>query len=252
MAAREVFQGINSYFRSVTIISKYRMWRFIVLPGILSILYIIVLIFLGVNYIADISSYFSGRYLPEFLQNGFMEIILVFILWVVFLIVIFITYKEFVLIFFSPVLTYLSEKVEKLVYNQDPPSFTLKSMFYEIFRGIALLIRNLFFMLLFTLISWLVIFIPIIGTIASPILILIVQSYYTGVGLADITLERKKYTVKQSIAFGRENKSRMMGLGLGFIIILMLPVIGWFFAPGLGVIAATVTSLEIIDKGNNI
>ncbi|MBN2039747.1 MAG: EI24 domain-containing protein [Spirochaetes bacterium] len=251
MAVKELFQGINSYFKAVIIISRYKLWKYLILPGILSILYIIVLISLGVSYIPDISAYFTANYLPEFLQRGFMQVVIVFILWLFFLIVIFITYKEFILIFFSPVLSYLSEKIEKVTFNHEPPPFTVKSFFYEIFRGIVFSLRNLVFMLLFTLISWLLIFIPVIGTVISPLLILLVQSYYAGIGLSDITLERKKFPVKESITFGKENRAEMTGLGLGFIIILMLPVIGWFFAPGLGTVAATLTAMEIIEKKNN-
>ncbi len=99
-----------------------------------------------------------------------------------------------------------------------------------------------------TFLAWLVTVIPVIGPPVSAFLILIIQSYYSGFSLIDYTLERKRYTVGESIAFAKRNRSRVTGVGMGFILIMFVPVIGWFAAPGFGVVAATLSSLEIIEE----
>jgi CysZ protein len=244
---RGLIYGITSYFKAATVISRNKLWPYLIVPGLLSVCYIGLLITLGVIYLTGLSTDIITNYFPVFLQGGFMHITISIILWILLLILIFITYKEVVLILFSPILGYLSEKIEKALYNREPPPFSLKRLIIDIVRGLILFIRNLILMLILTLLAWLVIFIPFLGTIASPILILIVQAYYTGIGLTDITLERKKYSIKKSLHFARDNRASMIGLGVGFIILLMIPLIGWFAAPGLGISAATIVSLEKIN-----
>ncbi len=241
-----LFYGITSYFKAAVIISKYKLWPYLIAPGILSLCYISLLIIIGVSFLTGISADIVANYFPVFLQGKFMQVTVSIILWIFLLLLIFITYKEVVLILFSPILSYLSEKIETVLYNREPPPFSLKRLIIDIIRGLILFIRNLFLMLILTLLSWLVVFIPLLGTIASPILILIVQAYYTGIGLSDITLERKKYSIKESIRFARENRATMTGLGVGFIVLLMIPIVGWFAAPGYGITAATIVCLEKI------
>lgn len=244
MFIKEFFSGIRCYSRAARVISGNRLWLYISVPGILSILYISLLIILGALFFTDFSLYINANFIPGFIQGQITQVIIAVILWLLLLIIGFITYKEVVLIFFSPILSYLSERVEKLVYGQDPPAFNLKNLAKDIIRGLALSLRNLLLMLGFTLFAWLISFIPVIGTAVSPFLILFIQSFYGGAGLADYTLERKRYSVYASVDFARSNRARITGVGLGFILLLMIPVIGWFAAPGYGTVAATLAVLE--------
>ncbi len=108
--------------------------------------------------------------------------------------------------------------------------------------------RNMFLTVILTLSAWLTVFIPIIGMMISPVLIILIQSFYDGFGLVDYTLERKRYSVKKSIQFAGENRGRVIGVGMGFMFLIMIPVLGWLTAPTYGTVAATLAALDKMNK----
>ena len=147
-------------------------------------------------------------------------------------------------ILFSPILAYISETVECNVYNEASVSFNLTFFFKDIVRSVIINTRSLALMFVLTLLAWLLVLIPLLGAIVSAILILGIQAYFSGTGLIDYTLERKRFSVRESIQYAREHRSNVMGLGLGFMLLLLIPVIGWFMAPGYGAVASTLATLE--------
>ena len=80
--------------------------------------------------------------------------------------------------------------------------------------------------------------------------VLLVHAYYDGFSVMDYTLERKKYSVRASTAFAQKNKARLMGVGMGFVLMMAIPIIGWLAAPGYGTVAATLSALDIIESEN--
>ena len=62
--------------------------------------------------------------------------------------------------------------------------------------------------------------------------------YYNGILLTDYTLERQGFNLKQSEDFYSAHKPEMFAIGLGFMFLLLIPVIGWFIAPTYGLVAS--------------
>ncbi|MEM7392218.1 MAG: EI24 domain-containing protein, partial [Verrucomicrobiota bacterium] len=73
----------------------------------------------------------------------------------------------------------------------------------------------------------------------------IIQWYYTGAGLISPVLERRGNPVRDRLKFCRNHRGKSMGLGAGFTLMMMIPLVGWYFAPTIGAIAAT---LLVIDE----
>ena len=140
------------------------------------------------------------------------------------------------LIIGTPYFSYISSKVALLLGKKNS-SFTFKQLWKEIKRGLKLSIRNsvkqFFLILVITGFS----FIPIIG-IFSPLLTFIVQAYYNGILMTDYTLERNSYDVKESKRYYKEHKPYLFSIGLGFMFLLLIPVIGWFLAPTYALVAS--------------
>jgi hypothetical protein len=44
--------------------------------------------------------------------------------------------------------------------------------------------------------------------------------------------------VRETSAFNRAHKPEMFALGLGFMFLLSIPVVGWFVAPTYGLVAS--------------
>ncbi|QTA89839.1 EI24 domain-containing protein [Desulfonema magnum] len=247
---KEFFKGIGAYVKAHRTISKYNLWSYMTLPGIMSLCYIFLLIFLGNIYFSGLSDHINKNWIPTFMKGEAMVIVTFVLLWIVLFLIAYITYRQIVLIFFSPILSYLSEVTEKVVYNEPPPELNFKDFVKDIIRGLIINLRNLFLTIILTFFAWILVFIPILGVMVSPVLMFLIQFYYNGFGLIDYTLERKRYSVRESIEFARGNRARVIGVGAGFMLMLLIPLVGWFSAPAYGTIAATLAALDKINEND--
>lgn len=248
MFIKEFLIGFGKYFKGHRVISKNKLWTFVLIPGGMGLVYIAILIFLGYNNFSDISDYIMTHWMPGFMKAGVTNVITTILLWLVLFVMWFISYKIVVLTLFSPLLSFLSELIEKKEYHREGPPFSVKQIFRDLWRGLVINLRNLFFTLLFIVPAWLLVFIPVVGAIVSPILILFIQFYFDGFGFTDYTLERKQFSIKDSIRFGKRNRWRIIGVGMGFWLLFMIPIIGWILAPAYATAAATLAALDKISE----
>lgn len=248
---KELFRGLHSYIRAHRVISEHKLWTYVVIPGVMSVCYILLLIFLGRLYFTEISAYITGHWIPTSIKGDITVTITTVLLWILLLLIGYITYKQMILIFFSPILSYLSELTETVVYNEPAPEFCFKNLVRDIVRGLIINLRNLFLTLILMMIAWVMILIPGLGPPLSTSLMLLIQFFYDGSGLVDYTLERKRYSVRESIHFVKANRARVVGVGMGFMLILIIPLAGWFAAPSYGTVAATLATLDKIREEND-
>lgn len=244
MIIKDFFSSLKSYIRAHDIIFKNKLWPYLLIPGIMSVVYIFVLLLLSKIYLADISAYVMEHWIPEFMKGSYMSFITQVILWFAFVLTALISYKHVVMVIFSPLLATLSQVVEQIVYNNPAPAFSWNQFFKDIIRGLVINIRIIFMTILLSIPAWIIVFIPIVGAIISPLLLLWIQAYYGGFGLVDYTLERKMYPVNKSVLFVHSHKSAVTSLGLWFTLLMMIPIIGWIAAPAYGTVAGTLVSLE--------
>ena len=248
MIIKEFLNGIRAYPRAHKVIKDHKLWPYIIIPGIISLCYVFLMVVVGKIYFPELIAYIWTHWVPSFMRWEFVRIITGFALWIIFILTIYITYQPVILVVFSPVLAILSETTEKRAYNREFPHFKLKAFFRDIVRSVHINLRNTALMIFFIIPAWLFIFIPVIGTIISAVLIFLIQSHYNGFSLADYTLERKRLPVKQRIEFAKTNRGRILGIGAGFMLIVIIPVLGWFMAPAYGTVAATLATLDVLDK----
>ncbi len=244
----EFIHGLRAYATANQVILKHRLWPYLIVPGVLSLVIIMIIITGGTIYFDDLSQYISTNWLPGFMNHPAMTFVTAFLLWILLLIIGFMAYKHIVLVLFSPVLGQLSEKTGELVFNDPPPAFSIKTMLADLHRSVIINVRNILLTLLLTAIAWSFIFIPLIGTLISTALIFLIQAYYGGFGLIDCVLERKRYSVRQSVDFAKNHRGRLIGVGTGFMLLLAIPIVGWFVAPAYGAVAATLATLKKIQS----
>jgi CysZ protein len=151
------------------------------------------------------------------------------------------------LIIGTPYFSFISEKVHKIITKTTKP-FTVKGWLKEMKRGLALSITNSIKQLGYAILITLFSLIPIIGIIA-PLLTFIVLAYYNGILMTDYSLESEAYNLKESKMFYSQNKPIMFSIGLGFMFLLLIPVVGWFLAP---TYALTASSLYFLNQKNTI
>jgi CysZ protein len=248
----EIFKGISDYARAHQVIMEHRLWRYMIIPGILSLCYVLLILLLGHIYFTQISDYINKNWIPEMMRGEAMLVITTFLLWCLYFLIVYMSYKYVVLILFAPFLSYLSEKTEVAVYQHPSPDFEFRQLFEDLLRGLIINLRNMMLTIILTLLAWMMAFVPIIGVMISPLLILLIQSFYDGFGLFDYTLERKKYSVRKSIQFVRKYRGRVIGVGMGFLFFMMVPIIGWTTAPTYGTVAATLAALDKMNQENSV
>ena len=155
--------------------------------------------------------------------------------------------KYIVMIVLSPFMSILSEKVESAI--KGTPVKSDGNFITDLIRGLRIALRNIIRELLLTLVV-IVLFnlLPVIVTIACTVVIFLIQSYYAGFGNMDYTLERKQFNVRESVKFVRRNWSLAIGNGMFFLLLFVVPVIGWVLAPVYGTISAALLVLTQTDN----
>ncbi len=148
-------------------------------------------------------------------------------------------FKYLFLIIGSPVFAYISETTQAIIDGKEYP-FDARQFVKDVFRGIAIAIRNTLWQTVYMISIFILSFIPLIGW-ATPVLALFVECYYFGFSMLDYSSERRKLSVSQSIYFIGNHKGLAIGNGMVFYLMHGLPIIGWVLAPTYAVIAATLS-----------
>ena len=158
------------------------------------------------------------------------------------------TFRYILMIFLAPVLSPLSLRVEKHLSGDFQSSpWSPVQFLSEIRRSLRINVRNIFREIMFTVLLIILHWIPVIGWFAG-IAILMVQSYYSGFGNMDFTLERH-LDYRSTIQFVRNNRGLAIGNGAVFILMLMVPIVGLLMAPPLSVVAATISAHRKLREG---
>lgn len=243
---KELVISIQAYFRAHRFIVRHKLWKWILIPGV-----IYMLLFAGGMWLFFHSSrtFLDWLYniigIKDWLDktgNAFISYLFImgdFMFYIILMFFYFSLFKYLFLIFGSPVFAWLSEKVESIIEGRDYP-VSIPQLFKDIWRGVRMALRNTLWQTVYTIALLLFSLIPVLGWI-SPLIAFMVECYYYGFSMLDYSAERHKLTPSQSIAFIGQRKGLAIGNGLVFFLMHILPVIGWIFAPAYAVIAATLS-----------
>ncbi len=247
-AMKEFLRGFRSIFQAHKLISANKLWPYVLTPALVSMLISPVVIYLYYIYFSRLSRYVNEHWLPPYLQSGIAEVMITILFWLIGLVLFFVSIRSLIMVIFSPLLGVLSEKTESIYRGSLNASFSVKQVAKDVMRSLVFngLLLGVFLVLL--VIAWLLVFIPLAGVIVSPTLIFLLESYFGGVGFIDPSLERHRYSVRQSFAYSWKHKLRITGIGTGFTLLMFIPIIGWFLAPPYGVVAATISYLDLEDR----
>ncbi|MGL4999814.1 MAG: EI24 domain-containing protein [Cetobacterium sp.] len=237
---------LESYLSAPKLIRETKLrWGYLV-GAVIGVL-IVVLFFLFSNYIGKlifdkINIIFSFKNNISLLKIGIVIVIRFFMISIQYFF-----FKTILLILLAPFFSYVSEKIESLE-NKVKYNFTLKENIIFLVRGINIASKSFFKEIFYTIFIILLGFIPVIN-IFVPILIFIVQSYFISYNFVDYTLERHKFSSKESSDFMWDNKIAFSVGGAIFTLLYFIPIIGIFIAPLISIVAFTNTTLKFLkDK----
>ncbi len=243
---KEIIIAVQSYFEAHRFIVKHRLWKWILIPGIIYCL----LFCTGMYFFWKSSNWVImellettgiGRWMNA-LDSSWLKLLFIFgqvILKLVLMLFYFSLFKYLFLILGSPLFAYLSEKTEAIMQGKDFP-FSLPQLLTDIVRGIRLALRNTLWQTVYVISILLLSFIPVAGWF-TPLIALMVECYYLGFSMLDYSCERRQFSPAESIAFINRHRGLAIGNGLVFYLMHLIFVVGWLLAPSYAVIAATIS-----------
>ncbi len=243
---KEIIIAFQSYYRAHRFIKEHKLWKWILIPGIIyCALFIVSMIYFGrtasgfIEWVSMQTGLKTWSSTNESGLLGFLFTLAGVLLWLIQMLLYFSLFKYLWLIVGSPVFAYLSEKTDAIIQNKEHP-FNLKEFMQDIGRGIAIALRNAMLQSVYMVSIVLLSLIPVVGWL-TPLLALLVECYYYGFSMLDYSCERKKLTASESIYFIGHHKGLAIGNGILFYGMHLLPVVGWVLAPAYAVVAATLS-----------
>ncbi len=243
---KEIIIAIQSYFEAHHFIRTHRLWKWIIIPGIIYSLMFLIGMYFFWNSSNDAVTYLSRQIgLETWLQRqrsnwlSFFFLMAGLMLRVVLVFFYFSLFKYLFLIIGSPVFAYLSEKTESILEGKDFP-FNFSQLLTDIWRGVRLALRNTLWQTVYTFSLLLLSLIPFFGWV-TPVIVLFVECFYYGSSMLDYSLERHKLSYTQSVTYISRHKGLAIGNGLMFFMMHLVLIIGWVLAPAYAVIAATLS-----------
>jgi len=237
--------GMKDYGRALALVRRHHMWPWLILPGLISFAYFPAVSVGTCFFVADAEIYLREHLLPGFLKQRAFSIIVTAALWLGALYIGFMLFRNVILIVYAPVLGYMSARMEEKQkagsLRAVPPVKFLKATMRVI--GMSLLSLSLSLASLVLGVGLLII--PLLGGVLMTVFLTVTQMFLAGHGFLDPTFERHGYGVGRSISVARKYRWRTMGCGSGFLLLTAIPVVGWFLGPTVGVLAGTLSALDI-------
>ncbi|HEX5026221.1 MAG TPA: EI24 domain-containing protein [Agriterribacter sp.] len=243
---KEIIIAVQSYFKAHQFIRKHRLWKWIIIPGLIyAVLFVVSMYFFSksaTQAIEFLSIKTGLKVWVDKMQSsilGFFFALSGVMIWLILIMLYFSWFKYIWLIAGSPLFGYLSEKTES-IHEGKIYHFSFKQLMKDILRDVKLAMRNALWQTVYTFTLLILTFVPVLGWI-TPLVVLLVECYYYGFSMLDYSCERQKLSPLQSIDFIGKHKGLAIGNGLVFFLMHGLIGIGWVLAPAYAVVAATLS-----------
>ncbi|MDB4850851.1 EI24 domain-containing protein [Flavobacteriaceae bacterium] len=239
-----LIDGLKAYLEAYQVISRLKLWRFFMIPMLISVLIFLNIVLVSISFSDEIGLYISSFWSWDFGKETINTVSM--ILGGIILISIgLILFKHLVMILSAPFMGPISKKIED-DFTGVTSQTQVSSPLTLVFRSIKISSRNLFRELLLSIPILILGLIPLIGFF-SLFLLFLMQAYFAGFGNMDYTLERH-FSYQKSIQFVKANKGIAIGNGLVFMLFLLIPFVGIIFIIPFSVTSATIATVKIINQ----
>jgi CysZ protein len=250
---KEIAIAVEAYFQAHRFISKHRLWKWILIPGIIyAILFGVGIHYFWISSSFAIEYFLSATGLKHWVQTtpgtgllSFLLLIGQIFLHMVLMLFYFSFFKYFILIIGSPLFSYLSEKTAAILEEKEMP-FSISLLLNDTIRGIKQASRNALWQTVYMFTLLLLAFIPLIGWV-TPLIALMTEFYYLGFSMVDYNCARNELSAQQSTAFIGKHKGLAIGNGIVFYFMHIFIIVGWVLAPSYAVVAATLSMYNVKD-----
>lgn len=239
---KEIVIAIQSWSEAHRFIQQHKLWKWIVIPGIIyTALFIVGMYFFWASADDAISWISEQLRIEDWLQQkrnewlSFFFVMMGMMLRLVLVLFYFSLFKYLILIIGSPVFAYLSEKTEAIISNREH-SLTWRELRKDAARSIRMALRNCVWQSFYIVGLAIMSLLPLVGWI-TPVIALFMECYYFGFSMLDYSYARNNFSRQQSVEFMGRHKG--LAIGNGVLFYLMHAAI--IFAPAYAIIAATLS-----------
>jgi CysZ protein len=244
---KDFLSSIKAYWEAWTILVDKKLWLYLWIPGLISLVYGLV-VGVSIWYFSDNVRDFVFTILPSDSNSKIWTKISSGLLSFGMATTGVVVYKYIIMIILSPLLSSLSRRVEEAVagYSMSYQSESDATAWQDLLRAAGFGFRQFIKEILITFVILLIGLVPILGFLVGP-LVWIVQAMYAGFFSMDFSLNRY-FSAQGSGDYIRKNLGFSLGIGAVFMLLVMIPVIGLFFAPSLSVAAATLKTIPRVYR----
>lgn len=228
MRLQRVVRAFLSVFRSLKVVREERLWSYFVLPGLLSLVLGTALA-VGVFYAALALLEWLVVLIPGTMADAALPF-----LWIIALVqavfFYFISYRLVTALVVLPFLSPLQDRLEQLQFGQRKETALSADIGNALLGSLRALLQiaGMLLLMLVTLPLGPFQFIPLA----------LYDGYFIGRGVFDMLLERDYPKSAARMQTLKALRPESLGLGLGSLVLLLIPVAGILTAAGFGLIAA--------------
>ncbi len=240
---KELIIAFQSYVKAHHFITTHKLWKWIIIPGILyTILFVIGIYFFWVSAATVVAAFSHLVHIDRFLQHrqssllSFLFLMGGLMVHLVLVFLYFSLFKYLILIIGSPLFTYLSEQTDALLNGKEYTMQFNREFRQDMLVGIRLALRNSGWQTVYLIFLLILSFVPIVGWI-TPVICIFVECYYYGFSMLDYSCRRHQMSPSASVEYISQRKGLAIGNGMIFYGLHFIPVL----APAYAVIAATIS-----------
>ena len=239
-----VYEGSTAYFKVYEVISRLKLWKFFVIPMLISFIVFLMILFISFSFSDAIGNYISSFWTWDFGRDTINTLSRVFG-GLLITVIGFISFKHITMALSAPFMGPISKIIED-DFNGVVSQTNTSTPSGLLLRGIRISLRNLLRELVLSIPILLFGLIPIIGFF-SVILLFLMQAYFAGFGNMDYTLERH-FSYEKSIFYVKNNRGLAIGNGIVFMLFLLIPFVGVILVHPFSVTAATIVTVKSMNK----
>ena len=230
-------EAFRSVFSSLSLVKQHRLYAYFIIPFFLNIIILSSIFYLSFHTLKPlIYDLITGS---GFIFDALRTIITPLLIIIQVIITIFI-YSIVGNIITAPFNDFLSRKIEIKIFGENfDEKFSFKTLITDILRVAGNLVKLLLLIIVAHLLIFLLNLIPVLGSILYAALSFLITAFFFGFQFYDFPLERRRYTFGKKLKTAFRFIRQVMGVGAGFFLLSMIPVIN-FLGLNMATIAATV------------
>lgn len=212
---KHLWIGLKAFGKAFAFIFQHHLYWFFLLPALLM---------LGIYYVGDLIKNHEVVYQMDTI-NDIVWFTLRILTEITIAILLMKFAKYMVVVLLSPLLSFLSQKCEKVLTGKTYP-FSMAQLWHDIQRSFRIVVRNLMWEYTFFLVIFLVSVLGWKNANSAPIFYLtfLIGFFYYGFSFLDYVNERRKLDIDESIIFIRKHRGLAIAIGGIYSLLILMPV----------------------------